>query len=277
MRRTGLTLVALALLAACGSGSGAALDENALVIVVSSDLAVGRHRVAVGAVDQANESVVLPTASVTFEFFRPDGTPAGGTDAAFIWAIPDVRGLWVANFDFDIAGGWQLGVRDEDGILVVSPPFNVALETSAIDIGDPAPPSESKTLEDGALAEITTDPEPDPAFYEMTVAEAVGSGHPSVIVFATPAFCVSATCGPSLEVTKDLAADFPNVNFVHVEVFDNLDASTRDELVPAGPIIDWGLQTEPWIYVVDRAGIVQARFEGAVGADELRTAVDAVN
>lgn len=258
---------------ACGSPG---LDEDALVLVVSSDLAVGPNRVAVGALNAENESVVHPDLDVGFEFFRPDGTPAGKAEAEFIWAIPDVRGLWVASFDFDVAGAWQVGVRNGDGNLAVSPPFNVALEAAAVDVGEPAPRSVSKTTGDGSLAEITTDTSPDPALYDQTVADAVTSGLPSVIVFATPAFCVSATCAPSLDTVKSLTGEFEDVNFVHVEVFDNLDAPSRDQLVLAPPVAEWGLQTEPWVFVVDEDGIVRARFEGAIGEHELRRALDAV-
>ncbi len=276
-RRLVFLLAGAALLATACGGSGSSLDEDALVVVVSSDLAIGPHRVVAAALNQNNESIATPDLDVTFEFFRPDGSPAGTTDAQFIWAIPDVRGMWVSQFDFDTAGAWQLGVRDSGGTLVVSPPFGVAAEAAAVDVGDPAPPSDSKTLEDGSLAEITTDLSPDPAFYQLTVAEAVTSGRPSVIVFATPAFCVSATCGPSLDVAKELSNVYEDVNFVHVEVFDNLDAATREELVVVPPVFEWGLQTEPWVYVVDSSGIVQARFEGAIGEDELRAALDRVS
>jgi len=38
----------------------------------------------------------------------------------------------------------------------------------------------------------------------------------------------------------------------------------------------WGLSTEPWIFVVDGDGKVTAKFEAAVGEEELRAALDAV-
>jgi hypothetical protein len=274
LRRIGLLVLAIGLLAsACGGGSGGSLTEDDLVLVVSSDLAVGPHRVAVAALNEANESLAQPDLDVSFEFFRPDGTPAGAAPADFIWAIPDIRGMWVTEFEFDVAGGWLVGVRDSGGTLVVSPPFSVLEQTVAVDVGSAAPASVTKTSGDGPLAEITSDLDPEPTFYATTVADAVTSGNPSVIVFATPAFCVSATCAPALDVAKDAAAAHPDVEFVHVEVFDNLDATTREELMLVPAVIEWGLQTEPWVYVVDSSGVVTARFEGAIGADELDEAL----
>ena len=37
---------------------------------------------------------------------------------------------------------------------------------------------------------------------------------------------------------------------------------------------EWGLPSEPWTFVVDGEGIVRAKYEGFVGADELRDAID---
>ncbi len=278
MRRWISLALALALLgAACGGGDEGAtgLPADALVLVVSSDLALGPHRVAVGALDSENRSLVTDQ-PIQLEFFRPDGSPAGVTPARFIWAIPDVRGLWVADFEFDTPGIWSLGVRTSDDRLSPSQPFNVAADNIGVGIGDPAPQSDSKTLESGALGTISSDTDPDERLYQQTVAEAVTSGRPSVIIFATPAFCTSATCGPSLDVAKDMLDDFDGVEWVHVEVFDNLDATSREELVVVPAVLEWGLQTEPWVFVVDASGAVTARFEGAVGEAELREAVEAV-
>jgi hypothetical protein len=35
----------------------------------------------------------------------------------------------------------------------------------------------------------------------------------------------------------------------------------------------WHLPTEPWTFVVDRKGLIRARFEGSVGVRELEAAV----
>lgn len=266
-------VVALSLAAgACGGGSET-LPADALVLVVSSDLSVGPHRLAVAAFDADNVSLVTDD-PVSFEFFRPDGTPAGATSTRFIWAIPDVRGMWVTNFQFDVPGAWTLGVRTSDGRLVPSAPFSVNADSLSIGIGDAAPASMTKTIRDGSLAEISTDHDPDPRFYDLTVAEAVASGRPSVIMFATPAFCTSATCGPTLDVAKAIIDDFADVAWVHVEVFDILADGSVGDTVPA--IFEWRLQTEPWVFVVDAGGVVRSRFEGALDEAELRDALGGV-
>jgi hypothetical protein len=39
---------------------------------------------------------------------------------------------------------------------------------------------------------------------------------------------------------------------------------------------EWGLTSEPWVFVVDSAGNVSAKFEIFLSEDELRAALDAV-
>jgi hypothetical protein len=104
-------------------------------------------------------------------------------------------------------------------------------------------------------------------FYELSIAEAVKSGKPAVIVFATPKFCTSQVCGPTLSIVKDVAKSFPNVNFVHVEPYD-LD-KVPEKLEPVPSVTAWGLPSEPWVFVTDSRGRVAAKYEGSVAPSEL--------
>lgn len=268
-----LIVVATGLLA-CGGSSSDGL-EGALVLVVSSDLAVGQERVLVSAIDAENRSIVT-NQPVDVTFVAPGGSPSQEVPGRFIWAIPDVRGMWVAEVDLDLPGTWTFRIRTRDDRVIEGAPFSVSQEPRTVGVGGQAPPSDSKTLPSTPLDSLTTDPAPDLRLYRTTIAQAVGSGRPSVIVFATPAFCTSQTCGPVLDVAKPLIDVYPEVNWIHVEVFENLDASSTDDLELAGAVVDWGLPNEPWTFVVDAAGIVTHRFEGVLDRVELEAAVDRV-
>ena len=67
---------------------------------------------------------------------------------------------------------------------------------------------------------------------------------------------------------RELAPQYPDVNFLHVEVFTNINDPANIVLAPA--VEEWGLPTEPWVFVVDANGIVAGRYEGVVTPEELR-------
>ena len=63
------------------------------------------------------------------------------------------------------------------------------------------------------------------------------------------------------------------VNVLQVEPYE-VPAARAGTLVPVETMIEWRLQTEPWIFVVDADGLVVAKFEGIMGLDEVNEAVE---
>ena len=272
-------------LAACGGGGatttttgdgGGALPPGSTAIRVSSDLGVGEERLLIAIAGPAGERLAAPDLPVTLEVY-PEGEPEEGqtVPGTFMWAVPEVSGMYRADVEFDRAGVWMVVVTPEDGAPLDPVAVGVAEDTLTPAVGTAAPASDTFIAADVAdLAEITTDPEPDPRFYQVSVADAVASGDPTVVVFATPRFCQTAVCGPTLDGVKEIAASYPNVNWVHVEVFTNLDDPDALAVVPAA--VEWGLPTEPWVFVVDGDGVVRGRFEGVVSREELIGLLDAL-
>jgi hypothetical protein len=129
---------------------------------------------------------------------------------------------------------------------------------------------------------VTTDENPDPALYELTVTEALGAGKPLLVIFATPAYCQTRFCGPVLDNVKAVREEFADaVNFIHIEPFElddegQLVTSETGVPVAAQPTLDWRLQTEPWVFIIDAQRRIAARFEGAASVEELRAALQAV-
>ena len=70
------------------------------------------------------------------------------------------------------------------------------------------------------MTKISTDTNPDPAFYKTSVADAIAEKKPFILVFATPKFCKSAQCGPTLDQLKPIAAANPGVTFINVEPYE---------------------------------------------------------
>lgn len=104
----------------------------------------------------------------------------------------------------------------------------------------------------------------------MTVAEALASGRPSVIVFATPAFCQTAVCALVVESVAAVQTELgEQVNFVHLEIYKEFNPS----LVLADEVEQWQLSSEPWVFVLDEDGRVAARLGGPVSPRELTAAL----
>ncbi|MEX1207649.1 MAG: thioredoxin family protein [Acidimicrobiia bacterium] len=279
MRRVVLAL--LLVVVACGDDAvsttaptvASPFPDGAFAFAASSSLGVGEERLLVAVADDAGARLPSPTIPVTISVW-PEGDEAsaqsvGGT---FTWVIPDVSGLYRATFDFDRPGTWIVRLTPDGAEPLEAFPVTVYADHPVPAVGEPAPQSDTPTADDAPIAEISTDPEPDPRFYALSVAEAVSNGRPTVIVFATPKFCQTAVCGPTLDLVKEIIDAHPDVDFVHVEIYTNLDDAQNLELVPA--VVEWGLPTEPWVFVVDAAGIVVARFEGVVAPEEIAAALN---
>ncbi len=262
-----LLILALAVAACLGSA-----QDPPIALVANSDLAVGPQRLLLSlrSLDTA-ESLDEPDRGVTVEIYTPTGELASSQAAEFLWIVEDVRGLYTTTYTFPEPGIWTVRMLASDLPVTEPTPIQVQPDALTPDVGDEAPPSETPTLADTPLELLTTDFEPDESFYGSSVAEAVASGSPSVIVFATPAFCESAACGPALDVVKSVSGEFPEVNFVHVEVFDL--TRVPDELVPVPAVDEWRLPSEPWVFIADASGRIAARFEGVVSAQEIRAAL----
>ena len=94
----------------------------------------------------------------------------------------------------------------------------------------------------------------------------------------------SATCGPTLDKLKPVAAAHPNLTFINVEPYqlkdDNgqlqpvLDA--QGALVPVEATNAFKLNVEPYVFVVGADGKVVASFELVFSPEEIEAAIKAV-
>ena len=136
--------------------------------------------------------------------------------------------------------------------------------------GMAAPHTKQPVLRDVKdITEIDSSQPPRPELHQLTVAEAIDSGKPTLVAFATPAFCQTRFCGPVVDqVVAPLAKDYAGkANFVHIEPY-RLDEARKGRLVPIPQLDEWGLDSEPFIFVLDGKGRVSATFEGVTQRDE---------
>ena len=253
------------------------------ITLASTDLAVGENRVVFALIRPG--SGALKDAQVEVQTFylsgsTPDQAVQTATAAFRTWP-GGTGGVYRVNLAFDRAGDWGLGViatLPDGSSMNLGARIEVKEQSSTPAIGSPAPRSESKTASDAPqLTDITTDPKPDPDLYQVSIADAIDKSEPLLVTFATPAYCRTATCGPQMNIVKELKGKYADrMNFIHVEVYDNPPEIREQGLGAARTapaLAEWGLPSEPWTFIVDSAGILRAKYEGFVDSDELEIAI----
>ena len=278
--------------AATQSDEGAAFEEVELIkgpvspdglqaIFATPDLGTGEQRVAVVLTSQKG-LVRSPIATLT-SYYYPDGATEGemrDTSVALFRPFPlGTRGLYAAQMQFDSPGDWGLdiAVLDEDAnTLRAELRFEVPEQTAAPANGAPATASDSKTLSTHSIEQLTTGTLQDTDLYQISIADAVQSGMPTVIVMASPAFCTNAVCGPQVDVLSELEDKYKGrAHFIHIDFFDNPDEIqgdlTRARVSPT--VLEWNLPSTEWSFVVKSDGIIHRRFEGFAPIEELEDAL----
>lgn len=275
-----------------GSAAPSAEVPAILPIIISSEITKGPNRWLFSLTDRANNLIAAPDVPVHLEFFdvaAAENTVAFEADARFLWAIEGERGLYAADIEYPRAGRWgtRFTATLPDGTTQsIRADYDVTETGKTPAIGAPAPSIDTPTLADvgNEVGKVSTDQEPEGRFYETSVADALAAKEPFVLVFATPAFCQTAVCGPTLEVVKSVAADYPTVTFINVEPYKMVFTEGRlqpelsaDGQLQSAPWTDaFGLPSEPWVLVVDGEGNVAAKFETILAADEIKAAIDPI-
>jgi hypothetical protein len=291
-RITGVLAVAL-LLAGCGTTTTPSPTVTDLPrptvfpVPASSEQAVGPNRMIFGFIDSTtNAPVANPDRTVSVAFTGPGGEAVAATEAEFVWAIEGERGVHVAHADFPVPGNWRATfTTSAPGFPAEEIPFELTVkeDASAVRVGEVAPSVDTLTVDDvnGDLTRISTDDEPLARMYETSVAEAIEAGEPFVLAFATPKFCVSDQCGPTLDRLKAIAERHPDLTFINVEPY-VLEADANGQLQPVlangnlqpvEAVTAFGLLAEPFVYVVDGDGMVVGAFELIFADEEVEAAI----
>ena len=92
------------------------------------------------------------------------------------------------------------------------------------------------------------------------------------MVFASPAFCVNAVCGPQVETLSLLADKFATkADFIHVDLYENPEKVQGDlsTAVISKAVKEWRLPSNEWTFIIDVNGTITARFQGFATFNEL--------
>jgi hypothetical protein len=281
MKQTLLIGLLALTLAACGAAAPPAAAPTAasaamVPVVAVSELEVGQNRLPLGILSNGTP-INDPNLTLKLRLYYLDGpepTKILSESEAVYRGEGLPFGIYVAYPNLDKPGGWGVEVEIPQAS---GPPQTSRLRLDVLEqskvpaVGSPAIASQNLTLRDvPKIEELTSDPTPDPALYQLSVAEALAAKKPFLVAFSTPGYCQTAVCGPNMLVIKKLKESYgQQVNFLHVEVypFPFNESFQKQERVPA--MAEWNLRTEPWTFLVDGQGMIQAKYEGGITFAEL--------
>ncbi|MBA2383692.1 MAG: hypothetical protein H0V68_03395 [Actinobacteria bacterium] len=287
-----LALAGCSIAAGCGGSSSAGREEpvagslealwrapgeDVAIVAGSEDFAPGPIRLTFLIVDGQGRLVTRPTARVWLSRalkVRPYARTTARSERIGVDEVEpgEAEAIFVTHFSVEEAGTYWVLAEPVGGRKIQAVGTVVVRQrTRAPDVGDHVPESKTPTLETATLAELTTAKKPDPVLYRRSIAEDLRDGRPFVVVFATPEYCTSRTCGPVVEVVSAVRRRHASsgLDFVHVEIYEENDPAKGENRW----VREWKLPSEPWVFLVGADGRVRERFEGTVSVPELDAAV----
>lgn len=228
-----------------------------------------------------------------FGLVGPDGPLAGAKATVYIGTDPAQppsqtveavelkdegitdRGLYRADLSFAGAGSYLVAVVAEtaNGAFKGGTRVDVVAKSPSPVPGQRAISVRTPTTSSPDGADPLCSRRPTPcSMHGVSLDAALRSGKPTVVVFAAPAFCQTELCGPDVEILDKVAKRFAGkANFVHVEAYRGATTPTDGKLAPA--LQAYHFTSEPWLYVIDKAGVVSDRISSAYVTSEVEAAL----
>lgn len=243
--------------------------------VVGTDFAVGPSRFTF---DLSNNNHPVTAAKPHVYFFSLHGfnaLPAGNSTAVYTSvgspsAGGPSTGVYVAHTTFDQAGKWgaEIDVQSGGKKRSLQTIFDVAVHSVTPAVGTAAPRSNNPTVSQEPVSKLDSGVPPDD-MHQVSIAGAIARHRPLLVLFASSAYCGSFQCGPEIAAVQSVERRFrSSVDFVHVDVFRNARPSRLSTTA-----VQWRIRSQPWVFIVDRRGLIAAKFEGPAAASELEQAV----
>ena len=162
--------------------------------------------------------------------------------------------------------------RTRTGLIGAPGEIAVAASSPIPDVGQrpPAIATDTPASVGGNTALLTTRVPPDD-MHSVSLKDVLGK-RPVALLFSTPQLCISRVCGPVTDIAVQLEHKFGSkVAFIHEEVY--VDNQPSKGLRPQ--LKAFHLQTEPWLFTINRQGVIVARLEGSFGVNAFTQAIQA--
>jgi hypothetical protein len=185
-----------------------------------------------------------------------------------------IQAIYSAQVPLMHTGTWTVLALTRTAHGLIGSPGEIAVSPSSPipDVGQHPPDIATDTLATthGSVALVTTRI-PAENMHQVSFNEVLGK-KPIALVFSTPQLCISRVCGPVTDIAVQLQQTFGNrITFIHQEVY--VDNNPSKGLRPQ--LHAFHLETEPWVFTINRHGIIAARLEGAFGLHAMTSALEA--
>jgi hypothetical protein len=186
----------------------------------------------------------------------------------------DIQAIYAAHIPVAHPGTYTVLALTKTSNGLIGSPGEVAVAASSPipDVGQapPAVATDTAATVNGNTSLLTTRVPPE-SMASVSFDQVLGK-QPVALLFSTPQLCQSKVCGPVTDIAAQLQHEFGNrVTFIHEEVY--IDNQPSKGLRPQ--LKAFHLETEPWLFTVNRQGKIAARLEGAFGVNEFTQAIQA--
>jgi hypothetical protein len=201
--------------------------------------------------------------TVAPQFRSKQNAGPGGIQAIYAADLPLPREGTYTVLSLTRTPKGLVGAPGEIAVAASSPIPNVGQRPPAIATDTPASVG-------GNTALLTTRVPPDD-MHAVSFKDALGK-RPIALLFSTPQLCISRVCGPVTDIAVSLERKFgKRIAFIHEEVYVN--NQPKSGLRPQ--LKAFHLQTEPWLFTINREGKITARLEGSFGVTAFTGALEA--
>ena len=185
-----------------------------------------------------------------------------------------IQAIYAAQVPIPKQGTWTLLslTRTQSGLIGAPGQLAAAASSPIPGVGSRPPQiaTETPASVHGNTALLTTRVPADD-MHQVSFKDVLGK-KPIALLFSTPQLCISRVCGPVTDIAVQLEHQFGSkIDFIHEEVY--VDNQPSKGLRPQ--LKAFHLQTEPWLFTVNRHGVIAARLEGSFGINAFRQALEA--
>ena len=202
--------------------------------------------------------------TVAPQYRSKQNTGPGGIQAIYSAQVPLPRQGTYTVLALTHTPQGLIGSPGEIAVAASSPIPGVGQRPPAVNTDTPASVGGNTSL-------LTTRVPPEPDMHSVSLKNVLGK-RPIALLFSTPQLCLSKVCGPVTDIAVQLEHQFGNrITFIHEEVY--ADNQPSKGFRPA--LNAFHLRTEPWLFTINRHGVIAARLEGSFGVNEFAQALEA--